>query len=212
MTSQLGDEALKFSKQAHRVLRKFESTLHAKDGICCDQTHIATRAECVINLYDFWTQYCRRLFVASSYGDIDTLAGTHTPRARNFPAGADLMITLRSLSPSGRRRPLGQEPSWGIPREINQALNSIGAHNKVSVSLAVNSSNSPSEEIRNVRNFFAHRNQGTATKARLALSAHSLPSLHNFDAAIQTSVRSGSASMFEDWVHRLIAVAYAACQ
>lgn len=206
----LDKEAERFAKQAFRTLRKFEATLHIETGVCCDDTHIATRAECVLNLYDFWTAFCRNLFVISSHGGVTLSSGAILSRATNFPAGSNLIGALRQAMPRGRLN-LGWEPNWGIPTELMQASRAIGCINEPSISAAVGASNSPSEHLRKTRNYYAHRNADTAAKAKTALNVYPTVSPYGFDLMLQSSARPGSSSLFEDWVHSLIAVAYASC-
>jgi hypothetical protein len=81
--------------------------------------------------------------------------------------------------------------------------------NLSTVSAALGAINSPADEIRRVRNFYAHRKQGAAMKAASTNLFSNPVSPVVFELAGYTS---GGNRVIESWVAGLIVVATAAAQ
>ena len=154
----------------------------------------------VIRLYDQWSKYCRDLVITSALGAGRTAAGT--PLRRADPKFLSEKVIAEAI-------PRRARINWGIPRECVRVATELNISNLATVRDAITAQNSPSEDLRKVRNFFAHRNWETMQKAAEtgAFRDGRHPSV--FDLA---EYRAPARSTVDIWVDGLANVAAAAAQ
>jgi hypothetical protein len=112
---------------------------------------------------------------------------------------------LQVISGSGWRF----EPRWADATKCIRAAQQLAIANFSTVSAALGAINSPAEDIRRVRNFYAHRKKGTAQESGATSLFASPTRLEAFDLAAYTS---GNIRIIESWVNNLNLVALAAAQ
>lgn len=147
------------------------------------------------------------LVVLSAYGHTVTLGGVQLNPSN--PAiktrGAVVPVLLSTLY----RRKKAFEPRWADAGECIEAASRLSITNLSTVSAALGATNSPAEEIRRVRNFYAHRHKDTATIA----AATNLFSGPTRPAVLELAAYTGGGNrVIESWVAGLIVVATAAAQ
>jgi len=199
--------AEKFTRQAHRSLRRFQETLHDEVTNCCTNSHVPTRHNCVIELYNHWSEFCKQLLINSARGGFQTRSGGVLLKAPGLPLDNDVISFLRTKY---RNRPIYWEPNWTISIDFIDACIKIDIANLSDVIAAIASTGSPSEQLRRSRHYLAHRNKGTATLAINELSIYGATLPLDIDQLIRKPVRAG-ANMFEVWVLDLTAIAFSAC-
>jgi hypothetical protein len=160
----------------------------------------------IVRLHDAWARYCRELIILSAFGRTITLGGTPLPPCHHSIKRCHLVIPLLKTIMGGRYR---FEPRWADAAKCIQAAQLLGIANFATVSAALGSTNSPSEEIRRVRNFYAHRKPGTAQESRETNLFASQTRLEVFDLAAYTT---GNVRVIESWTTNLNAVAISAAQ
>jgi len=154
----------------------------------------------VIRLYDAWQRFCRGLIVFSSYGAY-TLNGNHIPEAPNS----------HLLNPSNPHQPFGPRwHGWGDSTQCIHAAQQIGIANFSQVSMGLGLTPSPVDDLRKVRNFFAHRNIGTAQIAQQV--AQSVGVQVQRPIELIKWVQSPGITVFEYWVIHLRQMAHIAVQ
>ncbi len=159
----------------------------------------------VIRLHDSWARFSRELVICSAGGNGVTESGIHLPKAPNITGDGDVIPKLISTY---KKR--SNEPSWFSAKECIDAAKRLNVQNYQNILVSIGSSNSPSEDIRIVRNFYAHRCKNTAEKIR---------NRHWFDYKMRLRPEfilefkvTGGISMFELWIIQLQAVAKSAIQ
>jgi hypothetical protein len=160
----------------------------------------------VIRLYDAWARFCRELIVCSAFGRTVTLSGAFLPpchpsvRRRHF-------VIPRLLATPGKKYRF--EPRWADATECILAAQRLAIANFPTISAALAASNSPAEDIRRARNFYAHRAKKTAQESGATnLFSHRLR-LEVFDLIAYTT---GGVRVIESWANNLNLVAKAAAQ
>lgn len=158
----------------------------------------------VIRMHDAWTRFCRDLVITSALGNTVTIGGLAVPRCG--AAITDRNSVIACLLATYKKRQY--EPKWGDVQECIDAARRLQITNLPTVSASLGASNSPAEEIRHVRNYYAHRKIGSASRAIAT----------NLFSGAQPEVRdlnrftSGGSTVIESWVQRLMFVATASVQ
>jgi hypothetical protein len=159
----------------------------------------------VIRLHDAWARFCRELIILSAYGRTITLGGLQLkPCSASIQRRSSVVPLL--LSKYKKRT---YEPKWGDAADCVDAASRLSIMNLSTVSAALGAVNSPADEIRRVRNFYAHRRKGAAMKA-----ASTNLFLNPLRPVVFELVgyTSGGNRLIESWVAGLIVVATAAAQ
>lgn len=170
--------------------------LPREPGLCAEMA--------VVRLHDAWARFSRELVLQSAACAPTTAAGVLIPRAPGIRRRRDVIPVLLATY---RKRVF--EPRWAAAKEAIDAAQRLRIANLGTVAAALGAMNSPSEEIRLVRNYFAHRSESTVAEIR----AH--PSLGgralNWKALASDQVGPG-VMRIEQWIIRLRAIAEAAIQ
>ncbi len=158
----------------------------------------------VIRMHDAWSRFCRDLVITSAVGNTQTLGGVTIPKSPVINSRADVIPAL--LAKYKKRK---YEPNWYDAVECLGAAQRLAITNLSTVSAAIGAANSPAEEIRIVRNFYAHRKHGSAQNALATglFSARSWPVV--FDLV---NYKIAGETVIESWVRGLTSVAVTASQ
>ena len=155
----------------------------------------------VIRIYDAWARYCRELIILSASGNTQTLNGTIIPAV--VKRRSDVIPVLLATYKKTR-----YEPKWERATDCIEAARRLNIANIGTLSAALGASNSPAEEIRLVRNYYAHRRQGASALA-IACNVFVGSSPIVFDLA---AYKNAGETFLESWVNGLMLVATAASQ
>lgn len=159
----------------------------------------------VIRLHDSWTRFCRELIITSALGNTLTLGGTLLTKSSPSVTDRNSVITSLLAAYPRRRR---FEPRWGDAIECLDAARRLGIRNLATVSAGLGATNSPAEEIRHIRNFYAHRKMGAAQRAIATnLFVGDYPRVTDLLA-----YTAGGIRIIDSWVQRLMLVATASIQ
>jgi hypothetical protein len=161
----------------------------------------------VVRLHDSWTRFCRELIVLSAYGNTTTLSGN--PISKSNPLITDRASIIPLLMSSLYRKPQRNEPRWGTARECIDAATRLGIQNLSTVAAAIGAANSPADQLRIVRNFYAHRKKETAINA--IGTGHFSHPFHPIVFHLNALASAGMTIM-DTWIQGLEAVATAAIQ
>lgn len=187
----------KFDRESGLILRAFSEPPTTRDGTPCAPTHELARESATVQLQDRWGNFCRSLVLASAVGRIRTSSGVVIPKTR--PSLHVALLDLRASFAGRDGKPPYWEPKWFDPAESIDAAQRLGISNYATVSAALGSTPSPLDDLRTIRNFFAHRGELAGRTMRTALMLASGEAAHSY----LTEIRIGGASRFEAWVRTL---------
>jgi hypothetical protein len=158
-----------------------------------------------LRLHDDWARCCREIILASAVDEPTTMSGLVLPKAVGLVTRLD--AETASIQSTRQRR---FEPRWATASEAIRAAQHLHLANATTVNAAIGAANSPAEDFRHVRNFFAHRAENTADKVR-ALNFYSPSMSLNAEELLAQTV-NGGITRFESWILGLRAIASAAIQ
>lgn len=161
----------------------------------------------VIRLHDAWARFCRELIILSAVGRTVTLGGA--PLSPSSTSITNCSLVIPALLSTYRSKKRVFEPRWAVAQECIEAGKRLGIHNYSTVAAALGAVNSPADNIRCVRNYYAHRKRGTAEKAITTKLFSSTTQPRIFELAAYTS---GGSRVIESWVDGLVLIATAAAQ
>jgi hypothetical protein len=198
----------RFLWETAALLTWFDTPLPDPPG-GCPPVHLSSEEMCVIRLYDSWSRFCRSLIIASAADRPATLGGVRLGRAPGISHRQDVLPTLRATFPRGKVP--WWEPHWGIALDAIDAAQRLRVVNFPQISAAFGVVGSPADDLRRTRNFFAHRSEGTMAWVTNMMASYGLGATARARDLIRQLVPPG-VTVFEQWVHRLRAIARTACQ
>jgi hypothetical protein len=193
----LGKLANEFASRAARCERAFDGSLTPE-----------ARAYALVRLYAEWEEFSRRLVYVSATRTPITESGAMVPRAAGVRTPGDVHRQICILY---RKRPTQNfTVAWGTPYQMVKICSHLGLGNESTINPAIQSTNSPANELRLLRNFLAHRNPSTA------LQVAPRPGLRTVgvDKVLQwlAGKQPGGRSLFGVWCGDLMDVARATVQ
>lgn len=157
----------------------------------------------IVRLHDAWSRFCRRLIIMSAGYEPYTRSGVKLRLAPGIKKPADVIPVLLSKYKKAR-----YEPKWYNAIDCCSAANQLLIQNRSTIIAALGATSSPSNEVRLVRNFFAHRGKDTADLLRSHLSSVGTSSICLEDLAGE--IISPGIMRVEHWVNDLRLIAEAA--
>jgi hypothetical protein len=157
----------------------------------------------LIRLHDSWARFCREIIVISAYGKAVTVGGmrlnTSLPSIKSRSHVVPVLVALNN----------GRFPKWFAASDCIRSANQLKIENLATVVNALGASNSPADQLRDIRNFYAHRGRGTAG---LACNAYSFVGRRKPDISQLNDFVAGGNTVLESWSMVLVAIATAAVQ
>lgn len=186
----------------------FESPLpkDALESQVCGRPHSKNREQCVIQIHDAWARFCRELVLQSAAEVPTTLSGTIVARAPGINSRADVLPLLRSTYKGKIAKSKDWEPKWAIATQCIDAIFRLNLANRANLSAAIGISPSPLEDLRQVRNFIAHRSMETSLKVQNVATNLGLARPATADDLLISLVPPG-VTVFRSWVHDLETIA-----
>ncbi len=162
----------------------------------------------VIRLYDSWARFCRAAVIISAYGKTETLSGTLLT-ASSLPSITSRAQVIPTLLSTFKKKKHLYEPDWDRADQCIDAGRRLVIQNLSTMAAALGAVNSPADEIRHVRNFYAHRRQDSCANA---LSTNCFPVLRRPVVFRLNDYTTGGTTVIASWIQRLLAIAVAAVQ
>jgi hypothetical protein len=153
---------------------------------------------CVIRLLDAWARFCRELVLRSASEQPLTVGGTRLPLAPGITGRKDVLRVLRTVYTK-----FPWEPRWIDPQSCLKAANILKIPNYATVSSGLAVSPSPVEDLRKLRNFLAHRNEGTAAEVHTAASNIGIAPTANVIGILQSVPAGSGLNVLRTWVEQL---------
>lgn len=196
-----------FLMESERVLRTF---LNSEESYvkCFYGTHQLAIEACVIRLHDCWARYCRELIFCSAAESPLTLSGAVLAKAAGVVSRKDVIPLIKAgFKASKRSLPFG-EPRWADSAQCMDSVKILSLSNSSTILAAIGSTPSPSDDLRKVRNYIAHRNESTAKE--LQSVAKTLPAAKDLYSLLSNPLPPTGTSVFEQWILQLRVIAIAA--
>jgi hypothetical protein len=166
-----------------------------------DRQHQLACEMAVIRLHDSWARFCREVVILSALGNVVTGGGQMLARSHPSLIARSAVVPF-CLRVSGWK----WEPRWGDATSCVRAAQYLMIQNLVNVSSALGAANSPAENLRRVRNFYAHRHVRTSAEAMgTNLFVGGSPTVFHLN-----NYATGGMRTFESWTQGLVVVATAA--
>jgi hypothetical protein len=196
----------RFWSESELVVRRFSYVFPPGHG-SCSEFHLWRQEMCVIRLLDAWARFCRELVLISSSEQPLTAGGTRLPLAPGITGRKDALRTLRTLY---TRFPW--EPRWTDAQACLKAANLLGIANYSTISTGIAVTPSPLEDLGRLRNFLAHRNEGTAAEVRAAAVNVGMAPTSNVIAILRTVTGASTLSVLQLWIKQLQTMAQIAAR
>ncbi len=175
--------------------------------IDCLVAHAYASEMAVIRIQDAWSRFCRELVLVSAFGFPRTATGTIVQRAPGIMTRHDAIARINVIY---HRNP-GQEPDWHQPHASINAARALGIRNFPNVSAGIGATPSPLTDLRDFRNFFAHRTQRLAISTKTIARASAISERLLARDIIAEEVGPG-VSLLTRWVAQIQNLAYASIQ
>lgn len=160
---------------------------------------------CVMRLDDAWARFCRELVILSAGCAPLTVAGLRVPRAAGISARREVIPRLFAIS-----RGFNREPDWGTTDKCLDAARRLQIVNFSTIAAALGATVSPAHDVRQFRNFLAHRYIGTVD--RIKQRAYYQSALRIQIDQLPMQLVPPGVTLMENWITRFRLVAAAAIQ
>jgi hypothetical protein len=192
-----------FAAETYLVRRIFaEAVGRLTSGMAQDQQARMAAEMAIVRLYASWGLFCRRLVLASATGHIETLGGVVLSKAPGVRRARDVIPLL--MSTYKKRK---YEPEWAVAADCLDAAARLKVANLTTLRASLGSVTSPANDVRIVRNFFAHRSDYSVKTIR-AQPWYTSGLRLNVEDLLACPTATGMA--MSSWIARLEIVALAA--
>ena len=168
----------------------------------CRQPHKFGREMCIVQLHDAWARACKELMIASACDKPLTSSGRIVPLAPHIISRRDILPVLRGTYTGRSRKHPNWEPRWGDTTEFLNVARRLNLHNYSTLSLGMSVTPNPTDHLRMVRNFFAHRGAQTANLNKRIARVYAIPAKSTPEELVNFLIAPG-LTIFESWVNRL---------
>lgn len=203
-----------FASEAQRAFTGFEAPLPVGTEFFedCIVAHPYSSEMVVLRIHDAWARFCRNLILVSAYGNPLTASGIVIQRVRGFNNQSDVLTWLRT---DFHRPYQNWEPRWHIAHTSIDAAQRLGVSNFPTISSALATTPSPIEDMRIIRNYFAHKSRRNALDVRQIISRlviqYQLPTNIGTNAILDSLI-GPSTTLLWSWIMQLHRIAYYAIQ
>ncbi len=160
----LGARYGRFSRKVTYIAAAFRRAAEVAVPRECVDAHTLSREAATVFLQDQWNVFCRDLVINSWQGGVTTLGGMDIPVRSGPRSKADAMRVLRGTYTGKLKKAPYWEPKWFDATATIDAARRLGIPNFTSVAAGVGGTPSPLDELRAVRNYFAHRGRDTSDR------------------------------------------------
>lgn len=198
--------AVRFRTEGGLVVRRF-SHIFPKGHQECSQVHLWCQEMCVIRLLDAWARFCRELILISASERPLTATGTRLPLAPGIRGRKDALKILRTVYYK-----FPWEPRWIDAQASLRAASLLKVANYSTISAGIAVTPSPLEDLRRLRNFLAHRNEGTATEVHNTAVNLGVAPTSNVIAILQSVTSDPTSNVLQTWIEQLEAMSQIAAR
>ncbi len=203
----LGSRYWRFSRKAYWLAAAFAQAARPPLDVNCTDAHVLTRENATVYLQEQWSAFCRDPVCSSWRGGVWTLGGTYVQARSGSRTNGAALAALRATYTGKQKKAKHWEPKWFDPLETIEAARRLTVPNFSNIAAGVGLTPSPLDELRAVRNYFAHR--GRESSSRLATYVGGQVTDASAHALISDTTLGGGYR-FELWAAELDSMARAA--
>lgn len=205
----LGARYWRFSRRTGWLSAAFTQASDTPLDQACENPHVLARENATVFLQDQWSAFCRDLVYSSWRGGCITASGSMLPARVGARSNHAALLALKSTYTGKQKKSRHWEPKWFDPIDTLEAAKRLHVPNIAAISAGVGLSPSPLDELRAVRNYFAHRGRESSERLKPYTGGPvTVAAAH--DLLTQRSL--GGGYRFESWVADLDVMARAAVQ
>jgi len=165
----------------------------------------AAASRLTIDALNTWGEFVRAYLVCALEGG-RTLGGNRV--RTTFPKGTTLEAALRAHPKLLKRLPGARltrrdEPTWFSKAVILDVFSAVGVTTLSQVRAALSLPSRSIDDLPTLRNFYAHRNEETADKARRLARRYGLAAPRHPTELVRIRLLRRSATLLEDWLFEL---------
>lgn len=189
--------AARFWSESDQTRRRFAHVFPTGHETCSN-LHGWTQEMCLIRLQDAWARFCRELVLVSASEEPLTAAGIKLALAPGINRRSDALNRLRSIY---NRFP--HEPKWFDPQACLRGATILNVANYAAISAGIGVTPSPLDDLRDLRNFVAHRSEQTAAQVRAAAVRNHLSQNHGVIAILESPSVTPPGTILQVWTEQL---------
>ena len=189
--------AVRFRTESKFVLLRF-SHVFPKGHEECSTFHLWCQEMCVIRLLDAWSRFCRELVLKSASEQPLTVGGSRVPLAPGITGRRDVLKVLRTVY---TKFPF--EPRWIDAQACFRAASMLKIANYSTVSSGLAVSPSPVDDLRKLRNFLAHRHEGTAGEVHAAAANIGIAPTSDVIGILRSNSAGTGLNVLQTWIEQL---------
>lgn len=218
MSTNLRDISKEFGREADEIEGCFHQCAKVDPVSTAKYAYIPAIDGCLTALWDAWGRFVRTVAIQSAAAAVIGGSGNvYAPRTRRTETESLRKIRRDAGRPGSSIKIIGGEPSWSASTmllDICQSLELANSHplhgavSSASISLPFHTATpNPLDEIRDVRNFCAHKGDKTYRRMR----RHFSPGCTDSHEHMQ-QIGIGGISTFSHWVDCMKVISEAATQ
>lgn len=164
---------------------------------------------CIIALHDSYARFVRDLLLRSSLGNAVTAGGTRLrPGSLGLVRQVDALSHLQSSWSTPK--PAWWEPRWHLQRDATQVARLLGPPNRAVIMGAIGATTNPTNKLRHVRNFVAHRGPSTSVNMHGVAVSYGVPDWRQPRDLVAVAIPGSGDALFDQWCRQFKAVVRAA--
>lgn len=172
----------------------------------CGVVHPYAQEMCAIRLYIVWEQFCRDLLILSAISSPVTGSGITLTPVPDLHSDIEVIKKLAKLNNVSQTN-----LHWGIPSDCIKYAQQLKLSNYANISAGIGLTPNPADNLRCIRNYFAHRSNDTALRLQSVAVALGLP-ISTGGLQIIWQLLHGGITVFASWLDELETIASLAIQ
>ena len=201
-----------------RRLEALARQIAEKDNADCAAQMTYLTVESLVS----WANFCRSFYLSCTVCSARQIGGGRVSHTRSVITDqrSALVEAIRELKPNAlsqvrARRNINSrfEPTWHEKRSLVALSGNLAFPNNATIVAAFSYPTRFMDDLPIIRNFFAHRSQGTARKVEaLASRDHGLATLHHPADLVNKTLTGHTEPLLIEWLIDIRAIGLALCQ
>lgn len=207
-----------------RLNRSFTHRIRQLEGVANDivgkNGHDIDRAIAFITIESLsaWSGFAREFYLACAFLHPKTIGGQHVSHLGVAIVDERLALihsisVLKGRTVTAPRITPRDEPAWHEKRVLSQLSSSLSFSNNQSVISGLSFQTAFFDELPTIRNFYAHRSQGTAEKvSRIATRRYGMVNVQHPNDLVNAIFAGRIQTLIQEWLSDMRQISLAICQ